>query len=53
MDYPNRKVITLAEWEAVKREEKEVKPKEALEDEEESQEECLAKQDEGEMLTLR
>ena len=36
-DCPNRKVITLAEWEAVKEEEKDVESQEELEgDEEES-----------------
>jgi len=47
-DYPNQIVITLVEWEAMKEEEKVVKSKHELEEnEEESQVECLAKTDEG------
>jgi len=53
MDCSNHKVITLAEWEAIKKEEKDIKPEEKLEgDEEECQEECLTEPDEGEMLVL-
>jgi len=53
-DCPNRKVITIVKWEAVKEGEKEVEPEEELEEEKvESQEECLAEPDEGEMLILR
>ena len=46
---PNPKVINLAIWEAVKEEEKDIKPKE---DEEESRKECLDEPDEGEMLVF-
>ena len=54
VDFPNQKVIISSEWEAVKEEEKEVKPDEELGDnKEENQEECLAEQDEGEMFVLR
>jgi len=54
VNYPNRKVITLVEWEALQEEGKETEPKAELEgDEEESQDEYLAKLDEGEMLVLR
>jgi len=53
-DWLNRKVITLAEWGAAHKEEKDTEPEAELEgDEGESQEGCLAEPDEGEMLVLR
>jgi len=48
---PNSKGITLVEWEIVKEEEKDVEPKEELEEDAlENQEECIAQSNEGEML---
>ena len=51
---PNRMVITLVEWKAMKEEEKDVEPEEELEgDKERSKEECLAEPDKGETLLRR
>ena len=52
-DCPNRKVITLAEWESVKEEEKDEEEEEAVAEEEENPEEEVTGADEGEMLVLR
>ena len=52
-DCPNRKVITLAEWQSVKEEEKEEEEEEAVEGEEEDLEEEVTGADEAEMLVLR
>ena len=53
-DYPNRKVITLAEWDTAKDEVAEEEKEEDLESqEEEEQEEVIADAHEGEMLVLR
>jgi len=51
-DCPNRKVISLAECESLKKE-KEEEEDEAVEEEEESPEEEVTRVDEGEMLVLR
>ena len=52
-DCPNRKVISLGEWESVKQEEKKEEDEETVEEEEESLEEEVTGVDEGEMLVLR
>jgi len=53
-DHPNREVITLAEWQAVKEDEtKEEKEENLVEDEEENQEEVAEEADKAEMLILR
>ena len=54
LNYPNRKVITLAEWEVVKEEEvKEEKEAHLMEEQDEIQEEVVEEADKGEMLVLR
>ena len=50
---PNRRVITLAEWDAVKEEVAEEEKEETIEANEEEEEEIIAKADESEMLVLR
>jgi len=52
-DCPNRWVITLAEWDAVKEEVAEEEKEESVEATEEEEEEIIAEADEGEMLVLR
>jgi len=52
-DCPNRRVITLAEWDAVKEEVAEEEKEESIEILEEEEEEIIAEADEGEMLVLR
>jgi len=52
-DCPNRTVITLAEWDAVKEEVAEEEKEETIEANEEEEEEIIAKADESEMLVLR
>jgi len=51
-DCPNRKVVTLAEWESLKEEEEE-EPEEETEEEASTHEEVVEQADEGEMLVLR
>ena len=51
-DCPNRRVITLAEWDAVKEKVTEEEKEESVEATEE-EEEIIAEADEGEMLVLR
>jgi len=54
VDCPNRKVITLAEWEVVKEDNLEEEKEEGVDGEgEETQEEVIEEADEGEMLVLR
>jgi len=50
---PNRTVITLAEWDAVKEEVAEEEKEESVEATEEGEEQIIAKADEGKMLVLR
>ena len=52
-DCTNRRVITLAEWDAVKEEVSEEEKEESIEAIEEEEEEIIAEADEGEMLVLR
>jgi len=53
-DCPNRKVITLAEWSAMKEALEEVEKEDDFKDElEETQEEAVEETDEGEFLVLR
>jgi len=56
-DCPSRKVVTLAEWEAIEgefaEEKEEEKEEDAKEDPEEVQEEFVENADEGEMLVIR
>ena len=56
-DCPSRKVVTLAEWEAIEgefaEEKKEEKEEDAEEDHEDDQEEFVENADEGEMLVIR
>jgi len=51
-DCPNRRVITLAEWDAMKEEVAEEEKEESVEATEEKKEEVIAEADEGEMLVL-
>ena len=54
VDYPNQRVITLAEWDAVKEGMVEKEKEEYVEyPEEEEEEEITVEHDEGEMLVLR
>jgi len=55
VDYPNQRVITLAEWDAVKERmvEKEKEEYVGYPEEEEEEEEITVKHDEGEMPVLR
>ena len=54
MDYPNRKIITLAEREVVKKEEvQEEKEVHLMEEQEKSQEKVVEEADRGEILFLR
>jgi len=53
-DCPNRRIITLAEWDAIREEDKEDEQKEDEEEQQEDkQEEVIEAVDEGEMLVLR
>jgi len=52
-DCPNRRVITLAEWDAVKEEVVEEEKDESVETLEEEEEEVIDEADEAEMLVLR
>ena len=53
-DCPNRRIITLAEWDAVREENKEEEQKEYEEEEQEDEyEEVVEAADEGQMLVLR
>jgi len=52
-DYPTRRVITLAEWDAVQEEVVEEEKEESIEANEEEEEEIIAEADEVEMLVLR
>ena len=52
-DCPNRKVITLAEWDAAREEVVEDEPEEPVETPETEEEEEIAEADEGELLVLR
>ena len=52
-DCPNRRVITLAEWDAVKEDVVEEETEESVETPEEEEEEVIAEADEGELLVLR
>ena len=54
MDCPNRKIITLVEWEAVKDEEvEEEKYDHVIEEQDESQEKVMEEAGESEMAVLR
>jgi len=52
-DYPNCKVITLAEWSAVKEEFEEEEKEDDYENELEETQEVVKEADEGELLVLR
>jgi len=52
-DCPNRRVITLAEWDAVKEEVVEEEKEKDIESPKEEEEEVITEANEGEMLVLR